>query len=229
MQYIWLWGWHVLTSIIENNSRKIKKILILEKHYEKVKKIINNVQIEFASENTLNKMFGLNHQGVAIYVEQIKFWELNEWIEKQNHKSFLIACDLIEDPHNLGAIIRTGAAFGANGLLITKKKSAPFLGSLAKSAAGGLEFLDIIQVSNLVNSLQKLQQNNFHVYGLDERGNNIWNKKDKCVLVLGQEGNGLRQLTKKTCDDTISINTKKNFGVLNVSVAAGIAISRLLD
>lgn len=231
METIWLYGWHVFESVVNSNSRKIKKIVTTEKNLIKIEKYLKgkNIDVEITNLNSINRFFGHNeHQGIAFLTEQIRFFSLKEWISTQKNSSFLIASDLIQDCHNLGAIIRTAKAFDVSGLLVVNKNSAPFNAALAKSAAGALENFPIIEVSNLSTSLNVLKDNGYKVYGLDQNGKSEWKKSEKIVLVLGQEGSGLRDLTKKTCDDIISINTSENFQVLNVSIASAIAIYEFL-
>lgn len=228
---IWVWGWHVFEAIINNKSRKIFKVQILKKYEEKALDILGNIDplIEIVDQRYLDKNYGNNHQGIAMQVSQIEFLSLKDWVKKQGKKSFLVACDLLEDTHNLGAIIRTSRALGANGILVTKKKTAPFNGHLVKATAGGLESFDVVQVANLANSLDFLKEEGYTIYGLDHRGSSEWKPQDRSVVVLGQEGNGMRTLTKKKCDVIISIHTQRDFSVLNVSVAAGIIISKFLE
>ncbi|WP_342262209.1 23S rRNA (guanosine(2251)-2'-O)-methyltransferase RlmB [Alphaproteobacteria bacterium endosymbiont of Tiliacea citrago] len=231
---LWVWGWHVLESITKNRSRKIFKIQLLMQNKEKVENLLRNsqnfqkTQIEIVDNNFLNKKYGSQHQGIAMQVSQINFFSLKDWTNKQERKSFLIACDLLNDPHNLGAIIRTCKALGANGILVTNNKSAPFNGALVKATAGALESFDVIMVTNLATSLMFLKKEGFIIYGLDHRGESHWEKADRSVVVVGQEGAGLRDLTKKRCDYTIRIRTKEDFSVLNVSVASGIIVSKFL-
>lgn len=228
---IWIWGWHVLEAIIKNRSRKIFRIQTLKKYEEKIFDILGDMytSIEIVDKNHLDINYGKNHQGIAMQVSQINFLLLKDWLKKQGEKSVLIACDLLEDTHNLGAIIRTSRALGASGILVTKKKTAPFNGHLVKATAGGLESFDVIQVGNLATSLDFLRESGYTIYGLDHRGSKEWKVQDRSVIVLGQEGNGMRYLTKKKCDSIISIHTQKDFSVLNVSVAAGIIISKFLE
>ena len=209
MSSVWIWGNHATKSLIKNRKRKIIKARMLYTKLEEYGKLIEKNKIEIVERKILDQMFGQQHQGIAIVAEQLEFLSLEDWLKKQEQKSLLIACDLIEDPHNLGAIIRTATAFGANGLLVTKTKTAPFEGVLAKSAAGALELLPIIKVSNLACALTRLKKEDFYILGLDENGESNWPIVSRKVLVLGQEGSGLRQLTKRTCDAIISIDTKK--------------------
>jgi 23S rRNA (guanosine2251-2'-O)-methyltransferase len=226
---VWIWGWHVIEHVLKNKSREIHKVLITNaaqsKWQELLEKYKVNVDCNVTNIHELNHISRNGvHQGVACFVDQISFFELNNWINCQKEKSLLIACDHIMDPHNLGAIIRTAAALGAQGVLVTKMHSASFEGTLAKSAAGGLEIIPIILVANLSNSLNVLKKHDFMIYGLDETGNSEYTSHYRSVLVVGQEGAGLRLLTKNTCDIIIRINTREDFPTLNVSVATAIAM-----
>lgn len=241
MSGIWIWGWHAITAALNNRQRKLIKICFLEQHKKRLQEILEKslhkntkINYEIMEVARMDRLFGRNHQGIAIQVTDINFWNLKDWLAKEEsrkvEKSVIIACDLLEDAHNLGAIIRTAAAFKASAVLITKTKCAPIDGVLAKSAAGGLEIVPIIKVANLSNALIELKDHFYTVFGLDENGSTKWDVCcDKAVIVMGQEGSGLRHLTKKNCDQILSINTNKEFPTLNVSVAAGIAISRFLD
>lgn len=239
-QNTWIWGTHATTATLVKRTTSIQKIMLTEQSRQKFQQIlanynlssnphIKNAHIEVVPGAKMEQMFGRNHQGIALFVRQIKFWSLNEWIDTQDQKSTIIACDLIEDPHNLGAIIRTAAAFKINGILVTKDKQAPFEGTLAKSAAGGLEHIPIVQVVNLANAIKHLQKHFYMAFGLDERGSTDWHICDRNIIVLGQEGKGLRELTRKSCDELISIETNKEFPTLNVSVAAGIAMAKFMQ
>ncbi len=236
----WIWGTHAVSAALKKRPNQVNKIVMTEQFRQKFADMLscNEIQSntlfkkakpEITTNQKMDQAFGRNHQGIAISISQINFWKLDQWMEKQSIKSTIIACDLIEDPHNLGAIIRTAAAFKVNGVLVTKDKQAPFEGTLAKSAAGGIEHIPIVQVVNLSTALKVLQKNFYTVFGLDERGGTKWPICDRNVIVMGQEGKGLRDLTRKCCDELISIDTNKEFPTLNVSVAAAIAISRFVD
>lgn len=228
MSDIWIWGNHAVKSVLNNKKRKVEEVIVSKNQLQEYENLVDRSKIRVCDSKKMNQMFGQQHQGVAVLVNQLNFFNLDEWLGTQGDESFLIACDLLEDPHNLGAVIRTATAFGVSGILVTKKKSAPFEGSLAKSAAGALELLPIVKVVNLSCALNELKKEGYFVLGLDENGVEKWPNPKKKVLVLGQEGSGLRHLTKKMCDDIISINTKKDFATLNVSVAAAVAISKLV-
>ena len=143
----------------------------------------------------------------------------------------MIALDQVTDPQNVGAIIRTFNFFGGENLLITKDHSSEINGSLAKSASGALESVNIIKVTNLSMTLKKIRKKGFTIIGLDENSDvmlhNIKdNNNEKKVLIMGSEGKGLRRLTKENCDFLVSIanNNDSDFNTLNVSVSSALAL-----
>ena len=146
-----------------------------------------------------------------------------------------MALDQVTDPQNVGAIIRTFNFFGGENLLITKDHSAEINGSLAKSASGALESVNIIKVTNLSMTLKKIRKKGFTIIGLDENSNVMLHNtndysNEKKVLVMGSEGKGLRRLTKENCDFLVSIanNNDSDFNTLNVSVSSALALYELM-
>ena len=223
----WLWGKHVVKSILEESKREVYEIITVKKELvpENIKK---NIRITIVDKNKIEKLCGKNHQGIAAFVSDVQKCDLKNWIiANKNSSKSIIACDLIEDEKNLGAIMRSSMAFNITTILITKQKRAQLGGSLAKAAAGALEKIEIIEVSNLSTSLKALYNEGYDVLGLDEDGTENWPELEKFVLVLGQEGKGLRRLTKESCNHIIRIKTNPEFGTLNVSVAAAVAMSKL--
>jgi 23S rRNA (guanosine2251-2'-O)-methyltransferase len=142
------------------------------------------------------------------------------------HKFFL-ALDGIEDPHNLGALLRTADGAGVDGVVLPERRSAPVTATVAKTSAGASEHVRIARVTNLVRALEQMKQKNVWVLGLDERGTPDYTDFDfrtDCVLVLGREGAGLHDLVKKTCDHLLRIPMAGQVSSLNVSVAGAIVM-----
>ena len=135
--------------------------------------------------------------------------------------------DQVTDPHNVGAIMRSACAFGADGLIMQKKHAPSFAGVLAKTACGAVEHINVAFETNLTRSLETLQNNGFFVLGLDEHGEITIGDADipnKCVLVLGAEGTGIRRLIREQCDTLVRLPTTGPILSLNVSNAAAIAL-----
>ncbi len=231
----WIWGNHPVENILKWNSRIISQIVCSSKNISKIEEWIKTYKVNKNFKIFVEDSFNFLpkdavHQNIAAYVSEKSKFALKEWInlnqKQQNLK--ILACDQIQDGQNLGAILRTCAAFEMSAVLITNFNCAALNGFVAKAAAGALEIVNIIEVSNLKNALEELKKNNFFVIGLDEHGKNSnFPKFEKSVLVVGQEGSGLRQLTKQACDDMIAINTSAKFRTLNVSVATAVAINKM--
>ncbi len=170
---------------------------------------------------------GANHQGVAVMVASQEYSTPEEILAlayERNEKPFIIICDEIEDPHNLGAIIRTAEACGVHGIIIPKRRSASLNATVAKSASGALEYMKVARVTNIANTIDYLKENGVWVFGADMDGDD-YTKTDfdiPCALIIGNEGNGIGTLTAKKCDGIISLPMFGKINSLNASVAAGV-------
>lgn len=173
------------------------------------------------------------HQGVVLQCSELQTYELADFLEKIDgkEKKLFVALDQIEDPQNCGAIIRSAAFLGVDGLITLKKNSAPLSATVSKASAGALEYLPIIQIGNLSEGLQFLKKEGFSVVGATAGEESIdfieLPLTDYMVLVMGNEGQGLRKLTQKRCDFLIEIPGNDSTESLNVSAAAAILIHHL--
>ena len=144
--------------------------------------------------------------------------------KEKNEKPFIIICDEIEDPHNLGAIIRTAEACGVHGIIIPKRRSASLNATVAKSASGALEYMKVARVTNIPNTIEELKQKGVWVFGADMDGVDF-EQTDfdlPCAIVIGNEGKGIGTLTAKRCDVIVSLPMYGKINSLNASVAAGV-------
>lgn len=169
------------------------------------------------------------HQGVLAVLQKRKFLTIEDLLESKSREEhrFLLALDGIEDPHNLGAILRTCDAVGVDGVLLPERRSAPVTATVAKTSAGASEHVRIARVANLVRALEQIKQRNVWVVGLDERGTMDYTDFDfrtNCLLVLGREGAGMHDLVKKTCDHLLRIPMAGQVSSLNVSVAGAVVM-----
>ncbi|MBQ9920177.1 MAG: 23S rRNA (guanosine(2251)-2'-O)-methyltransferase RlmB [Clostridia bacterium] len=168
-----------------------------------------------------------NHQGVIAAVAAKSYCELQDIINSSKEKNtapFVIICDGLEDPHNLGAIIRTAEATGVDGIIIPKHRSVSVNATVAKSASGALEYVNVCKVTNLSNAIDELKKNGFWIYAADMDGSN-WFEPDftgATAIVIGSEGNGVSRLVKDKCDGVISMPMNGKINSLNASVAAGV-------
>ena len=170
---------------------------------------------------------GANHQGVAVMFASQEYCSVDDILkiaEERNEKPFIVICDEIEDPHNLGAIIRSAEACGVHGIIIPKRRSASLNATVAKSASGALEYMKVARVTNIPNEIDRLKQKGIWVFGADMDGDD-YTAVDfdiPCALVIGNEGHGIGRLVAKKCDGIISLPMHGKINSLNASVAAGI-------
>jgi 23S rRNA (guanosine2251-2'-O)-methyltransferase len=185
----------------------------------------HSVPVRFEPRDALDRACnGAVHQGVVAFAAAQRYAELDSVLNKAQ---LLVLLDGVEDPHNLGAIIRTAHAAGASAVLIPDRRAAGLTGIVAKSAAGALEHLPVVRVGNVNQTLDNLKRCGFWIYGLDERAPQLYSEIDYArptVFVLGAEGGGLHQLVKKHCDVLVRIPMAGAISSLNVSVAAGIVL-----
>lgn len=170
---------------------------------------------------------GVNHQGIIALAGVKKSASVEEILaiaEQRGEPPFIIIADEIEDPHNLGAIIRTAECAGAHGVVIPKRRSAGLTESVSKSSAGALEYVPVAKVSNISTTLDKLKKVGVWIYGADMNGED-WCDCDFCgsiAIVIGSEGRGVSSLVRKKCDFVVSLPMRGKINSLNASVAAGV-------
>jgi 23S rRNA (guanosine2251-2'-O)-methyltransferase len=168
---------------------------------------------------------GTVHQGIALDAAPLPETHLNDLLAKQPR--LLVVLDQVTDPHNVGAILRSAAAFGAEGVILTERHAPGMTGTLAKTASGALEHVPLVPVVNLARALEQLREAGFWCIGLAEEGEKSLGAHDlsgATALVLGAEGDGLRRLTRERCDALAKLPTQGAIGSLNVSNAAAIAL-----
>ena len=176
---------------------------------------------------------GANHQGVAVMFASQEYStpeDILQTARDRNEQPFIIVCDEIEDPHNLGAIIRTAEACGVHGIVIPKRRSASLNATVAKSASGALEYMKVARVTNIPNTIDFLKKEGVWVFGADMDGED-YSSVDfdiPCALVIGNEGKGIGTLTAKKCDRIVSLPMCGKINSLNASVAAGVLMYEAL-
>ena len=166
------------------------------------------------------------HQGVIAFVNAVEFKDLGEVLQESNHENpLLILTDGVEDPHNMGAIIRTAECVGATAVLIPKRHNAPINATVAKTSAGAVEQIPLVQVGNVTQTIKQLQKQGFWVLGALMEGDRTLYEADltiPTVLVIGNEGKGISRVVKEACDFLVTIPMYGNLNSLNASVAAAI-------
>lgn len=210
---------------------KIYKAFVIKQNSKIVDEIISklnraNVEINFVDKRFFDKI-NMNHQGVMVEAESFQYKDLSDLSKYQR----LIILDQIEDPHNLGAIIRSAESFGFDGVIIPERRSASVSPIVYKTSAGAINNINIIMVKNTNRAIEEIKEAGFWVYGLAGEASSPIDQVDlkgKVCLIVGNEGKGLSRLVRENCDILINIPMKGFVNSLNASVASAIAMYEVL-
>ena len=191
------------------------------------------IAVRFISRAELDQMAGNNsHQGIVAVTSAKQYSGIDDVVAaKRGLHSLVVVLDGVEDPHNLGAILRTADAAGADGVVIPERRAASVTAIVAKTSAGASEHLPVAKVTNIARTLEELKTHNLWIVGLDERGKQTYDSLDyqmDCAVVFGAEGKGLHDLVRKHCDFVVSIPMLGKVPSLNVSVAAGVVLYEIV-
>lgn len=218
------------------SGRAVNKVLISEQLNRnaqgKLKQLAKaaGTVVQQVPRSKLDQLADSNHQGVAAYVASYQYVSLEDLFKKaaeKNEAPFLIILDELEDPHNLGSILRTADAAGAHGVIIPKRRSVGLTATVAKTAAGALEHIPVVRVTNIANTIDALKQENVWVVGTDAEGTEDYRELDGDIpiaLVIGNEGKGMTRLVKQKCDWTVRLPMCGQVSSLNASVACSLLL-----
>ena len=222
-----LYGWHTVKAALENPARRIRKLLATENALRRLKDedVALRVEPELVRPDLIDARLGPDavHQGLLAEADPLHAPSVAELAPA----GIVLVLDQITDPHNVGAILRSAAAFAAKAIVTTARHSPEATGVLAKAASGALELVPMVTVQNLARGLEELRQRGFLLVGLDSSGERdlaALALRAPLALVLGADGKGLRQLTKATCDHVARIDVTGEIKSLNVSNAAALAL-----
>jgi len=233
-----LYGLHPVEEAVRSGVGRLERVLLArergDSRLEKLARLCreSGVRVSLESRDELTRMARTDaHQGALALVRERSFLAIEDLLALQpqpgaQHRFFL-ALDGVEDPHNLGALLRAADGAGVDGVVLPERRSAPVSATVAKASAGASEHVRIARVTNLVRSLEQMKRSNIWVLGLDERGTPDYTDFDfriDCVLVLGREGAGLHDLVKRTCDHLLRIPMAGKVSSLNVSVAGAVVM-----
>lgn len=230
-----LYGIHAVEEALLARSRSLDHLEVgKERHDQRLQSVIDlarkeGVSLRFVPREQLDRLARTkSHQGVVAVVAGKRYSELDDILaNKKGQHSFLVALDGVEDPHNLGALIRTADGAGADGIVIPERRAAAVNATVAKASAGASEHVNIARVVNLARTLEEIKERNLWIVGLDERGDRSYDQVDyrmDCAIVLGAEGHGLHDLVRKKCDYLVSIPMAGRVPSLNVSVAGAVVM-----
>lgn len=233
----WMSGFHAVEEALAA-GRPLDHILIARgRHGDRVEEIVQKakargVPVRFEDRQQLDRLTGSReHQGIVALVAAKDSVELQDLIAANDGHGLLVLLDCVEDPHNLGAIVRTSLAAGAQGVVIPGRRAAGLTDTVERASAGALAHLPVARVTNLVRAMEEMKQAGYWLVGLDEHADKNYTDVDlkgAVGIVLGSEGDGLHELTRKRCDFLVSIPTTGPVRSLNVSVAAGVILFELV-
>jgi 23S rRNA (guanosine2251-2'-O)-methyltransferase len=235
-----LYGLHPVEEALKAGKRRFDHVLVArERHDERLERLANacrqagvRVRQETREQLTLLAQTAA-HQGVVAMVRAQEFLSIEDLFEPDPARAeagaarLVLALDGIEDPQNLGALLRVADGAGVDGVVLTERRSAPLSAVAVKASAGAAEHLRIARVVNLVQALKELKGRNLWIVGLDERGQTDYDQFDltgDCVIVLGREGAGLHELVRRTCDHLLRIPMAGGVSSLNVSAAGAVVL-----
>jgi len=229
----WLTGFHAVEEALAA-GRGLERIVIARgRHGERVEAVVQraksrNIPVRFEDRLQLDRLAGTReHQGIAALAAAKPAIELEDLIAGNSENGLLVLLDGIEDPHNLGAIVRTALAAGAGGVVIPERRAAGLTDTVERASAGALAHLPVARVKNLVRAMEQMKEAGYWLVGLDERADKSYTEVDlkgRVGIILGGEGEGLHELTRKHCDFLVSLPTRGPVRSLNASVAAGIVL-----
>ncbi len=232
-----LFGLHPVEEALRSGTRRFDHLCVArERHDRRLGEVAAlaraaGIPVRTEAREALTRLAGTPaHQGVVAVVAERSFLNVEDLLEGRTGSSLprlVLALDGVEDPQNLGALLRTAEGAGVDGVLLTERRSAPLSAVAVKASAGAAEHLRLARVVNLVRALETLQAHNLWVVGLDERGTTDYDRYDfrsNTVIVLGREGAGLHELVRKTCDHLLRIPMAGKVSSLNVSAAGAVVL-----
>lgn len=229
---VWLYGHHPVTAALENPNRDVEGIALTANNREKYTSLMTEYKVPMISTNRdeLDKLFGEDtvHQGVGLLCEKLPELALEDLLFGSEENDVYLILDQVTDPHNVGAILRSAAVFGAKAVILPERNAPEETAVLAKSASGALESTPLVYVGNLARAIDKIREAGFWTVGF--AGEAETELQDvpltgKIALIMGAEGPGMRRLTRENCDTLARIPMAENgVGSLNVSNAAAIAL-----
>ena len=232
-----VFGLHAVTSLLQRNPTRVSLLLALESRDDaRMQQVLElaekaNVPIRRVARGELDELVqGVSHQGVVAETgaaPAIGEKELPQFLDALPHPAFLLILDGIQDPHNLGACLRTADAAGVDAVILPRDRSAPLNATVRKVACGAAEFVPVVRVTNLARIMRAIRDRGIWVYGAAGEAESTLYQTDlsgPLALVLGGEGKGLRRLTREHCDGLVSIPLDGSVSSLNVSVATGVCL-----
>lgn len=227
----WIYGLHAALAAAANPRRKPSRVLVTEQVNEAHAAALKDLPVEVVGRQDIEAVLAPDavHQGIALLALPLPALDLDDLLDAAENRetAVIVVLDQATDPRNVGAVLRSAAAFGAVAVLVHDHHAPPVTGSLAKAASGALETVPLVRVANLAQALNQLKEADFWCLGLDGQADTLIgdaNLNGKTVLVFGAEGSGLRRLTRETCDVLVKIPIQAGMESLNLSNAVAVSL-----
>ncbi len=228
---LWLYGVHACLAALNNPKRRVHHI-VLTRHAADLLKTVTHPSLpqpQIVDRGHLDSILPPEsvHQGIAINCNPLHSPDIAELVAQERSQSAVVVLDQANDPRNIGSVLRSAAAFGAHAVIVPDRGTPEVSGAMAKAAAGAMEQVPFVRVSNLARALRALKDAGYWCVGLDGRASQTLAEIDlggKTAIVMGAEGSGLRQLTAETCDFLAKIPISGQIESLNLSIATSIAL-----
>ncbi len=229
---IWVYGWHAVNAALANEQRTVLRIVATDANARELKLPRRLPTPHVMDTRDIDRLVGSEsvHQGIAAEVRPLEPYVLEDIIHIENPKGPIVLLDQVSDPHNVGAILRSAAAYDAIAVIMPKDHSAPETATMAKAASGALDIVPRIVVTNLAAAMRELKEAGYWIIGLEGESKTLLTDVKfaaKTVIVLGAEGKGMRRLTGELCDERVRLPMGAGMESLNVSNAGAIALYQL--
>lgn len=230
----YIYGKNTVRELLNAQSNKIKQMFVLSNNLQFITKAKElNIKCNIVDNSYLNRLVNGNHQGVVLEIDSYSYVSVDEIINNCHEKyPLIIMLDSLEDPHNLGAILRTCDASGVDGVIICKNRSVGLNATVAKVSTGAIEYVKVASVTNLVSTLKYLKSKGFWIVGAEATDKSVQYDKMKydmpICLVIGSEGKGISRLVTETCDFLVKIPMVGHVNSLNASVSCSILIYEII-
>ena len=229
---MYIYGKNVVKEKIQSGE-KVNKAYVSERFNDKdIISLLkhNHIKYTFVPDKFLNDKVDGMHQGIVLDVDDVKTYELDYILNLKKENPIVVMLDHLEDPHNLGAIIRTCEALGIDAIIIPNDRSVNINGTVVKTSVGAIYNIPIVRVVNLNNCIRDLKKNGYWIYGTDMDGEdyNSLDYNNPVCLIIGNEGSGMSKVVRDNCDFIASIPMSGKINSLNASVSAGIILSRIV-
>ncbi|ECB9830029.1 23S rRNA (guanosine(2251)-2'-O)-methyltransferase RlmB [Listeria monocytogenes] len=231
----WIGGRNPVLEVLRSD-RDIHKIYVQEGSQKGILKQVltlakeRKIQVQFVPKQKIEKAVSGAHQGVAAQVAAYQYAELDDLFaaaEAKDEMPFFIILDELEDPHNLGSIMRTADSVGAHGIIIPKRRSVGLTQTVAKASTGAMEYVPVVRVTNMVRTMEELQKRGLWIFGTDAKGSSDYRTMDvdmPLAIVIGSEGFGMSRLVREKCDFLVHLPMRGKVTSLNASVAASLLL-----